>query len=116
MQDHTETLRVGSQSSQRTTSGGTMKRVMLTMMLLASVAVAQTLPAGTALKVKLENNLTTFSNKAGDPFSGRGKGAGTLGGKKGVSSGTKGQGAGRKNNQPPRNSGEATNGGVSQNN
>src|SRR2546428_9750992 len=106
MQDHTETLRVGSQSSQRTTSGGTMKRVMLTMMLLASVAVAQTLPAGTALKVKLENNLTTFSNKAGDPFSGRGKEAGTLGGKKGVSVGKTGRGRGAKNYPPPTNSGE----------
>src|SRR3989454_12837117 len=99
MQDHTETLRVGSQSSQRTTSGGTMKRVMLTMMLLASVAVAQTLPAGTALKVKLENNLTTFSNKAGDPFSGRGKEGGTLGGKTVGSIGKRGQGGGRKNKQ-----------------
>src|SRR3989442_14960597 len=100
MQDHTETLRVGSQSSQRTTSGGTMKRVMLTMMLLASVAVAQTLPAGTALKVKLENNLTTFSNKAGDPFSGRGKGGVKQGGEKVVPAGTAGAGRGEKNKPP----------------
>src|SRR2546428_13052738 len=99
MQDHTETLRVGSQSSQRTTSGGTMKRVMLTMMLLASVAVAQTLPAGTALKVKLENNLTTFSNKAGDPFSGRGKGGVHLGGENGVSVRTTVAGWGEKINK-----------------
>src|SRR3989441_10789466 len=83
-------------------SGGLMKSVMLTMMLLASVAVAQTLPAGTALKVKLENNLTTFSNKAGDPFSGRVKEGVTLGGKKGVAHGTAVGGGGRKNNQPAR--------------
>src|SRR2546428_6402016 len=85
-----------------------MKRVMLTMMLLASVAVAQTLPAGTALKVKLENNLTTFSNKAGDPFSGRVTEAGTLGGKKGISIGTTGEGRGAKNTQPRRIAGEPT--------
>src|SRR2546421_3230905 len=91
------------------TSGGTMKRVMLTMMLLASVAVAQTLPAGTALKVKLENNLTTFSNKAGDPFSGRVTEAGTLGGKKGISIGKTGQGRGAKNTEPRRIAGEPTN-------
>src|SRR3989442_5320425 len=90
------------------TSGGTMKRVMITMMLLASVAVAQTLPAGTALKVKLENNLTTFSNKAGDPFSGRVKEAGTLGGKTGVSIGKTGAGRGAKNKQTRRNSAEPT--------
>src|SRR2546425_13089166 len=116
MQDHTETLRVGSQSSQRTTSGGTMKRVMLTMMLLASVAVAQTLPAGTALKVKLENNLTTFSNKAGDPFSGRGKGAGPRGGENGGPIGRAGHGGVEKNTQPRRICGERTHGMVSQNN
>jgi hypothetical protein len=43
-------------------------------MLLAASAMAQTnlaLPAGTALKVKLENTLATFSSKHGDPFSGR---------------------------------------------
>src|SRR2546421_9494647 len=89
------------------TSGGTMKRVMLTMMLLASVAVAQTLPAGTALKVKLENNLTTFSNKAGDPFSGRGTKAGTPGGEKGISIRNKGPGGGAKNYKAPGNRGEA---------
>ena len=46
----------------------------LCVLLLAGAAWAQTnlsLPAGTALKVKLENTLSTFSNKPGDPFSGR---------------------------------------------
>jgi hypothetical protein len=42
--------------------------------LLAVTAVAQnnlSLPAGTTVKLKLENALTTFSSKNGDPFSGR---------------------------------------------
>jgi len=40
----------------------------------AAAAAAQTsspVPAGTALMVKLETTLATFSNKAGDPFRGR---------------------------------------------
>jgi hypothetical protein len=44
------------------------------MLLLAAIAVAQAsgpVPAGTALMVKLETTLATFSNKAGDPFSAR---------------------------------------------
>jgi hypothetical protein len=48
--------------------------VLLSVMLLAAVAMAQTnlsLPAGTAVKMKLETTLATFSNKSGDPFSGR---------------------------------------------
>ncbi len=85
-----------------------MKRVMLTMMLLASVAVAQTLPAGTALKVKLENNLTTFSNKAGDPFSGRVTEAVTLGGKTVIPIGTTVQGRVTKINEPRRIAGKPT--------
>ena len=47
---------------------------LLGVLLLAAVAGAQTnlsLPAGTAFKVKLENTLSTFSSKEGDPFSGR---------------------------------------------
>src|SRR5437660_10836682 len=84
------------------TSGATMKRVMLTMMLLASVAVAQTLPAGTALKVKLENNVTTFSRKAGDPFSARVTEAVTLGGKGVIPIGTTGQGRVTKMTEPRR--------------
>jgi len=53
-----------------------MKRIvaLLGVMLLALAAGAQTnisLPAGTAFKVKLENTLSTFSSKEGDPFSGR---------------------------------------------
>jgi len=42
--------------------------------LMAAMAAAQTaapVPAGTALMVKLETTLATFSNKAGDPFQAR---------------------------------------------
>jgi hypothetical protein len=48
--------------------------VLTSALLLAAIAVAQTnspVPAGTALMVKLETTLATFSNKAGDPFQAR---------------------------------------------
>lgn len=48
-----------------------MKKAMLgwCMVLAAAAASAQTpVPAGTALMVRLETTLATFSNKAGDPF------------------------------------------------
>jgi len=52
-----------------------MKKVgLLGLVLLAVCAVAQnniSLPAGTSVKVKLDNALTTFSSKSGDPFSAR---------------------------------------------
>jgi hypothetical protein len=42
------------------------------LILIASFAWAQTaLPTGTAVKMKLETTLATFSSKAGDPFSAR---------------------------------------------
>ena len=55
------------------------KRTVLPCILLAcsyvsTMAAAQTsspIPAGTALMVKLETTLATFSNKAGDPFQAR---------------------------------------------
>jgi hypothetical protein len=53
-----------------------MKKWMLMVLpctLLASVLAAQTsapVPAGTALMVRLETTLATFSNRAGDPFRG----------------------------------------------
>jgi len=49
-------------------------KVLPCMLLLAAMAAAQTsspVPAGTALMVKLETTLATFSNKAGDPFQAR---------------------------------------------
>jgi hypothetical protein len=45
--------------------------VLLTCLCTSLMAAAQTsspVPAGTALMVKLETTLATFSNKAGDPF------------------------------------------------
>jgi hypothetical protein len=51
-----------------------MKRAFLltSLILIASFAWAQTsLPTGTAVKMKLETTLATFSSKAGDPFSAR---------------------------------------------
>jgi hypothetical protein len=50
------------------------KMVLPCILLLAAMAAAQTnapVPAGTALMVKLETTLATFSNKPGDPFHGR---------------------------------------------
>jgi len=47
---------------------------LLCVLLLAGMAAAQSnmsLPAGTAMRVKLETTLATFSNKSGDPFQGR---------------------------------------------
>ena len=50
------------------------KWTILPCMLIAAMAAAQTsapVPAGTALMVKLETTLATFSNKPGDPFRGQ---------------------------------------------
>ncbi len=47
--------------------------VLLSCLLLAAMLAAQTsspVPAGTALMVRLETTLATFSNRAGDPFRG----------------------------------------------
>jgi hypothetical protein len=53
-----------------------MKKSMVLpgILLLAAMAAAQTnpaVPAGTALMVKLDTTLATFSNKPGDPFQGK---------------------------------------------
>jgi hypothetical protein len=48
--------------------------VLMLVMLLGLAAAAQTnlsLPAGTPVKMKLESTLATFTDKAGDSFSGR---------------------------------------------
>ncbi|MFZ3265000.1 MAG: hypothetical protein WA172_13445 [Terriglobales bacterium] len=46
--------------------------VLASMFLMASLAIAQTsLPTGTAVKMKLDTTLATFSSRAGDPFSAR---------------------------------------------
>jgi hypothetical protein len=79
--------------------------------LMAGMALAQTnlaLPAGTALTVKLENTLATFSNKSGDPFSGRVTQAVVVDGKTVIPIGTTVQGRVTKINEPRRIAGKPT--------
>jgi hypothetical protein len=48
-------------------------KILSCILLVSAMGAAQTslpVPAGTALMVKLETTLATFSNKAGDPFQG----------------------------------------------
>ena len=87
------------------------KLVLLSVVLLAVSAIAQTtisLPAGTAVKVKLENALTTFSNKSGDPFSGRVTEAVMLDGKPVIPIGATVQGRVTKVSEPRRIAGKPT--------
>jgi len=87
------------------------KLVLLSVVLLAVSAIAQTtisLPAGTAVKVKLENALTTFSNKSGDPFSGRVTEAVMLDGKPVIPVGATVQGRVTKVSEPRRIAGKPT--------
>ena len=90
-----------------------MKRyvVLLCMILLATLAVAQTnlsLPAGTAMKVKLEKKLSTASSQSGDPFSGRVTEAVVLDGKTVIPIGSTVQGRVTKVNEPRRIAGKPT--------
>jgi hypothetical protein len=90
-----------------------MKRIvaLLGVMLLALAAGAQTnisLPAGTAFKVKLENTLSTFSSKEGDPFSGRLTQDLMLDGKTVIPTGATVQGRVTKVNEPRRIAGKPT--------
>src|SRR5438128_6461212 len=81
------------------------------LLLMAGMALAQTnlaLPAGTALKVKLENTLATFSNKSGDPFSGRVTEAVVIDGKTVIPIGTTVQGRITKITEPRRIAGKPT--------
>lgn len=51
-----------------------MRKILFltTLLLAATFSLAQTaLPTGTAVKMKLETTLATFSSKAGDPFTAR---------------------------------------------
>jgi hypothetical protein len=87
------------------------KLVLLSVVLLAVSAVAQTnisLPAGTAVKVKLETALTTFSNKSGDPFSGRVTEAVMLDGKPVIPVGASVQGRVTQVSEPRRIAGKPT--------
>jgi hypothetical protein len=81
------------------------------LLLLAAASWAQTnlsLPAGTAFKVKLENTLSTFSSKEGDPFSGRVTEAVMLDGKTAIPVGATVQGRVTKVNEPRRIAGKPT--------
>ena len=85
--------------------------VLLSVVLLASGAVAQnniSLPEGTALKVKLENTIATFSSKSGDPFSGRVTEAVMLDGKTVIPVGTTVQGRVTRASEPRRVTGKPT--------
>jgi hypothetical protein len=81
------------------------------MLLLATLAVAQgsaPVPAGTALMVKLETTLATFSNKPGDPFQARLTEAVMLNGKTLVPAGAMVEGRVTKVAEPRRISGKPT--------
>jgi hypothetical protein len=85
--------------------------VLLCMLLLAAIAVAQTsspVPAGTALMVKLETTLATFSNKAGDPFRGQLTQAVVVNGKTVIPAGATVEGRVTKVAEPRRISGKPT--------
>lgn len=85
--------------------------VVLCAILLATAATAQnnmSLPAGTALKVKLETQLSTFGSKQGDPFSGRVTQPVTLDGKTLIPIGTTVQGRVTKADEPRRIAGKPT--------
>jgi hypothetical protein len=81
------------------------------ILLLAAVAAAQTnspVPAGTALIVKLETTLATFSNKPGDPFQGSLTQAVVLNGKTVIPAGARVEGRVTKVAEPRRISGKPT--------
>ena len=80
----------------------------LLLLLLSAAAVGQNIPAGTALKVKLQTTLATFSNKSGDPFSGRVTEAIMLDGKTVIPVGATVLGRVTKVNEPRRIAGKPT--------
>ncbi len=87
-----------------------MKKLAVgSIVLLAALASAQTsLPAGTALKMKLENTLTTFSSRAGDPFQARVTEAVMVNGKTVIPIGATVQGRVTRTSEPRRIAGKPT--------
>jgi len=90
-----------------------MKKLVIfgCVLLVCGLALAQDkvlLPAGTALKVKLETSLATYSSKQGDPFSGRVTQAVQLGGKDVVPIGATVQGRVTRIDEPRRYTGRPT--------
>ena len=82
---------------------------LLPFILLAALAPGQTsLPTGTAVKMKLENTLTTFSTQAGDPFSARVTEAVVVDGKTVIPVGATVQGRVTKTSEPRRVAGKPT--------
>jgi len=82
---------------------------LMLMILVAALAVGQTsLPTGTAVKMKLENTLTTFSTQAGDPFSARVTEAVVVDGKTVIPVGATVQGRVTKTSEPRRVAGKPT--------
>jgi hypothetical protein len=85
--------------------------VLPSIMLFAGMAVAQTsqpVPTGTALMVKLETTLATFSNKVGDPFRGSVTQPVMLNGKAVIPAGAVVEGRVTKVSEPRRISGKPT--------
>jgi hypothetical protein len=88
-----------------------MKRliVLASLLLMALFASAQTsLPTGTAVKMKLDTTLATYSSKAGDPFSARVTEAVVLDGKTVIPVGTTVEGRVTKSTEPRRIAGKPT--------
>jgi hypothetical protein len=82
---------------------------LTSLILVAGFAWAQTaLPTGTAVKMKLETTLATFSSKAGDPFSARVTEAVVMDGKTVIPVGTTVEGRVTKTNEPRRIAGKPT--------
>ena len=83
--------------------------VIACLMLSAAAGRAQTsLPTGTALKMKLETTLATFSNQAGDPFQARVTEPVVVEGKTVIPVGTTVQGRVTKTSEPRRVAGKPT--------
>jgi len=82
---------------------------LASLVLIGSFAWAQTaLPSGTAVKMKLETTLATFSSKAGDPFSARVTEPVIMDGKTVIPVGTTVEGRVTKTNEPRRVAGKPT--------
>lgn len=90
---------------------GNMKKTLTltSLILTASFAWAQTaLPTGTAVKMKLETTLATFSSKAGDPFTARVSEPLVMDGKTVIPIGTTVEGRVTKSSEPRRIAGKPT--------
>jgi hypothetical protein len=82
---------------------------LTSLILIAGFAWAQTaLPTGTAVKMKLETTLATFSSKAGDPFSARVTEPVVVDGKTVIPIGSTVEGRVTKANEPRRIAGKPT--------